>query len=551
MPRPAGSSRTRHPTRRCDVRTPKMLLMAMVAVLAVSLITTLPVTGQDKPRSGGELVFVVPSEPPSYDAHQEETFGVIHPMAPHYSTLLRVDPTDKTGTKPVGDVAESWTISKEGLVYTFKLRKGVKFHDGSEMTSKDVKASYDKIIFPPAGVKPLRKSSYESVEVVEAPDPNTVRFRLKYPESSFLLNLASPWNWIYKADILAKDMHWYEKNVMGTGPFTFVEHVKGSHWVGKKNPNYWDKGKPYLDGYRAIFISASAAQVAAVRGERAHIQFRSFSPPERDSLVQALGPKIAVQESPWDCLNFVTMHHEKKPFDDKRVRRALSLALDRYEGSKALSKVTLVKDVGGVQVPGTPYATSQTELEKLAGYGRDINANRAEARRLLKEAGVPDGFAFTFKNRGIPHPYEYLGIWLIDQWRQIGLNVKQEVIEPASYYSMLKRGDFEVTMDFQCGFIVEPDLDLGRFVSTSDANYGHHKDVVIDDLYRKQARSVDVEERKRLIRQFEKRLLDEEAHVIYTLQWHRIIPHSAKVKGWTITPSHYLNNQLDAVWLAE
>jgi peptide/nickel transport system substrate-binding protein len=527
------------------------LITLVFAILALASALASPSRAQDKPRMGGELVFVVPSEPPSYDAHEEETFGVIHPMAPHYSTLLRVDPNDKTGTKPVGDLAESWTVSKEGLVYTFKLRKGVKFHDGSEMTSKDVKASYEKIIFPPAGVKSLRKSSYETVEVVEAPDPYTVRFRLKYPESSFLLNLSSPWNWIYKADILAKDMHWYEKNVMGTGPFTFVEHVKGSHWVGKKNPNYWDKGKPYLDGYRAIFISASAAQVAAVRGERALIQFRGFSPPERDTLVQALGPKITVQESPWDCLNFVTMHHDKKPFNDKRVRRALSLALDRYEGSKALSKVTLVKDVGGVQVPGTPYATPPAELEKLAGYGRDINANRAEARRLLKEAGVPDGFAFTFKNRGIPHPYEYLGIWLIDQWRQIGLNVKQEVIEPASYFSMLKRGDFEVTMDFQCGFIVEPDLDLGRFVSTSDANYGHHKDVVIDDLYQKQARAVDVEERKRLIRQFEKRLLDEEAHVIYTLQWHRIIPHNSRVKGWTITPSHYLNNQLDAVWLTE
>ncbi len=80
-------------------------------------------------------------------------------------------------------------------------------------------------------------------------------------------------------------MHWYEKNIMGTGPFTFVEHVKGSHWVGKKNPNYWDKGKPYLDGYRALFITSSSAQVAAVRGERAHIQFRGFTPAERDSLV--------------------------------------------------------------------------------------------------------------------------------------------------------------------------------------------------------------------------------------------------------------------------
>ena len=528
--------------------------IASVFVALVLGLTTMcpgPADAQDKPRYGGQLDFVVPSEPPSYDAHAEETFGVIHPIAPHYSLLVRVDPFDKTGTKPVGDLAESWTISKDGLVYTFKLRQGVKFHDGSEMTSKDVKASYDKIIFPPAGVKSLRKESYSSVEVVEAPDPHTVRFRLKYPESSLLLNLASPWNWIYKADILAKDMHWYEKNIMGTGPFLFVEHVKGSHWVGKKNPNYWDKGKPYLDGFRATFMSSSAAQVAAIRGERAQIQFRGFSPPERDQLTAALGNKITVQESPWDCLNFVSMHHEKKPFDDKRVRRALSLALDRYEASQKLSKITIVKDVSGVQVPGTPYATPPAELEKLAGYGHDINANRAEAKRLLREAGVPDGFSFTFKNRGIPHPYEPIAIWLVDQWRQIGLNVKIETIEASAYHPMLKRGDFEVAMDFQCGFIVEPDLDLVRFVTTSDANYGKHKDKAIDELYRKQARAVDVEDRKKLVRQLEKRLLDEEAHVIWTLQWHRIIPHSAKVKGWTITPSHYLNNQLDTVWLTE
>ena len=525
--------------------------LVVVSALLVAAALGAPAFAQEKPRYGGELVFVVPAEPPSYDAHQEETFGVIHPVAPHYSTLMRVDPMDKTGTKPVGDLAQSWTISKDGLVYTFKLHTGVKFHDGSTMTSKDVKASYDKILHPPAGVKSLRASAYESVKSVEAPDPQTVRFTLKWPESSFLLNLASPWNWIYKAEIIEKDPHWYEKNVNGTGPFKFVEHVRGSHWVGKKNPDYWDKGKPYLDGYRAIFISNSAAQVAAIRGERAMIQFRGFSPPERDSLVQALGPKIAVQESPWDCLNFVSMHHEKKPFNDKRVRRAMSLALDRYAGSQALSRITIVKDVGGILVPGTPYATPPAELEKLAGYGHDINANRAEAKRLLKEAGVPDGFSFTFKNRGIPHPYEPVGIWLIDQWRQIGLNVKQEIVEASAYHNMLKRGDFEVAMDFQCGFIVEPDLDLARFVSTSDANYGKHKDTVIDDLYVRQARSTDLEERKKVIRQLEKRLLDDEAHVVYTLQWHRIIPHNSRVHGWTITPSHYLNNQLDTVWLSE
>ena len=505
------------------------------------------------PRNGGELVFPVPSEPPSYDGHREETFGLIHPIAPFYNTLLRVDPNDKTGTKPVASLAESWTVSSDGKTYTFKIRKGVKFHDGSEMTSKDIKASYDKIIFPPAGVGSTRKGQYADVQAVEAPDATTIVFRLKEPSGSFIASLLSPYNFIYKAEILAKDMHWYEKNVMGTGPFTFVEHVKGSHVVGKKNPNYWDKGKPHLDGFRAIFTNSSSAEVAAIRGERAHIQFRGFSPKDRDSLKAALGDKITVQESPWDCILLGAMNHEKKPFDDKRVRRALTLALDRHTGSKALSQIAIVKEVAGVQVPGTPFATPPAELNKLAGYWTDAEKSRAEARRLLKEAGVPEGFSFTFKNRGVPMPYEPLGVWLIDQWRRVGLNVKQEVIEAAAYFGVLRKGDFEVAMDFQCGYIVEPDLDMYKFLSVdkNPANYGRYKDPVLDDLYNKQSRETNPEKRKQIVRQFEKRVLDEETHYFMTLQWHRIIPHSSKVKGWTVTPSHYLNNTLDTVWLTE
>ena len=326
---------------------------ALMAASIVLLLLFSPALAQNQPRSGGELVFMVPSEPPSYDGHKEGTFGVVHPLAPHYSTLLRVDPTDRSGTKVIGDLAETWTISADGLVYTLKLRQGVRFHDGSVMTSRDVKASYDKIVFPPAETSSYRKGQYRVVEAVEAPDASTIRFRLKWPEASFLMTLASPYSWIYKADILAKDIRWYEKNVMGTGPFVFVEHVKGSHWIGKKNPAYWDRGKPYLDGFRALFVSSSAAQVAAIRGERAHIQFRSFSPSERDTLVAALGPKITVQESPWDCSMLLAMNHERKPWDDKRVRRALTLALDRYAGARNLSRIAVVKDVAGI--PGARH----------------------------------------------------------------------------------------------------------------------------------------------------------------------------------------------------
>src|SRR5947209_1181217 len=442
------------------------------ASLVLVLLVARGVDAQERPRYGGELVYVVPTEPASYDAHREGTFALIHPLAPIYSTLLRFDPTDRTGTKVVGDIAESWTIAKDGRTYTFKLRRGVKFHDGSDLTSKDVKATYDKIVNPPADVVSFRKGQYTAIEVVEAPDPTTVVFRLKWPAASLITALASPFNWIYKADILAKDMHWYETHVMGSGAFVFVEHARGAYWAGKKNPNYWDKGKPYLDSYRALVVKDPNAQVAAVRAERAH-----------------------------------------------------------------------------VQVPGTPYATPPAELEKLAGYSRDVAKSRAEAKRLLKEAGVPENFSFSLKNRNVPMPYEPVAIWLVDQWRQIGLQARHDFIESTKWEADLRDGNYEVAVDTQCSYAVDPDLDLYKFQSMgiSGNNYGRYVDKTLDDLYQKQSRALDAEERRKYVRDFEPRLLDEEAHYAYTLQWHRIIPHSAKLRGWTVPPRHFVNNQLDGV----
>jgi len=509
--------------------------------------------GVSSPRSGGELVFVVGSEPPSYDAHREETFGLIHPVAPFYSLLVRIDPTDPKGVKIVGDVAESWTRSPDQLTYTFKIRKGITFHGGRPLTARDVKASYEHIMFPPDGVASSRKGAYVAFESVSAPDDRTLVFKLKWPSASALPLLASPWNFIYSAEKLKQDPHWYETNIDGTGPFVFVEHVKGSHLIGRKNRKYFQKGLPYLDGFKAAFVKSPSAQIAAIRSERAATQFRSITPGERDQLKRALGDKIRFQESSWDCTNWIALNHEHKPFDDSRVRRALTLAIDRYEMSRALSKITIVRDIAGVLVPGTEYATPPAELEKLAGYGRDIEKSRAEARRLLREAGVPEGFAFKLKNRGIAHPYEPVGVFLIDQWRKIGLSVTQEVIEPAAYFTTIRGGDFDVAVDFQCGYLVEPDLDLYKFqsVSISDANYARYADPVLDELYQKQSRALDRTARIRFVRAFEKRLVDEEAHYLPTLQWHRIVAHLWKLRGWYVTPSHYVNHQLDTVWLTE
>ncbi len=209
--------------------------------------------------------------------------------------------------------------------------------------------------------------------------------------------------------------------------------------------------------------------------------------------------------------------------------------------------------MGGVLRPGSEFAATEAELTKLAGYGKDIKASRKEARRLLKEAGIPDGYEFTFKNRDLPMPYESMGIWLIDQWRFIGLNVTHKIQEKGPFFSDRKKGKFQTTMDWECGFMDEPDLQLFKFLShgKSGANYSRFIDTTLDSLYEKQGRATSKKERRKLIRTFEKRVLDEKVYTFPTLWWYKINPHWAKVKGWKQLPSHYLNQDLRDVWLSE
>jgi peptide/nickel transport system substrate-binding protein len=502
-------------------------------------------SAQEKPQYGG---IFVSQEPPSYDGHREETIGLTHTVSPHYSLLLKFDP--ENFPKVVGDLAESWSISADHKTYTFKIRKGVKFHDGSILTARDIKASYDKIIFPPPGVVSIRQGHYLVVEKVEAPDDPTVVFRLKRPSASFLATLASPFNYIYKADILAKDPKWYEKNIMGTGPFRFVEHVAGSHWVGKRNEDYFIKGRPYLDGYRSIHIKDDAARVAAIRAGRVTGSFTYNPPSQRDDLVRALGDKIKVEEISSSSGILAIINCEKKPFNDPRLRRAMTLAFDRWEGSKILYRISNTKEVGGLFRPGSEFAMNEAELTRLAGFSKDIGASRKEARRLLREAGIPEGFSFELKNRAVT--YEKEAIWFMDQWRQVGLNATQKILETGVHYKDMRSGNFQVLVYSIHDYMDEPDIQLARFISSdkSQNNYSRYVDRVLDDLYEKQSQAMDPVERKKLCRQFQIRVLDEMAYVCLAPWRHRIVPYYAKVKGWKALPSHYLNWDLTDVWLS-
>lgn len=526
--------------------------LTAAVVLAVGFLAA-PTPAQQQPRRGGTLVYISTSQPPSFDGHRETTFAMLHPVKPHYNYLVKFD--TQNYPKVVGDLAESWTASRDGLTYTFKLRSGVRWHDGSMLTSRDLKATYDKIIFPKEdqGVISIRKAMYHMVREVEAPDPQTVVFRLKFAAPGFVEKLASPFNFVYKADLLERDPRFYERNVMGTGPFRFVEYVRGSHWVGRRFEEYWDRGKPYLDGYRVLFIASRSAMLAALKSGQALVEFRGVSPAERDDIVGAVGDRVMVQSSPWQCNNTVAINTKKAPFTDARVRRALTMAIDRWGGSQALSRIAFVQPVGAMMRPGGEYDMSQADLQRLAGYGRNIAQARQQARQLLREAGVPEGFSFTLKNRDISMPYEAVGVYLVDQWRQIGLNVRHEQQESGRYFADLRAGNYDLSVDFACDFIDDPDVQLQKFLSSdvSDLNYGGYVDRTLDGLYFRIGRTADKAERTRLVHQFERRALDEQAYVIYVLWWQRIIPHWRTLRGYKTTTNHYVEPDLAEYWLAE
>jgi len=304
---------------------------------AILLSIGLPAVATETPKRGGVLTYLIPADaPPSFDGHREATFATIHAVAPFYSVLVRANPENPASTTDfVCDVCtEIPEPADGGRTYAFPIREDVRFEDGSALTAHDVAASWNRIVDPPEGVISARRGYYSMIDKIEAADPKIVIFRLKFATAAFLPALADRYAFIYKKELLDRDPRWFEKNIMGSGPFRFKEYQLAQSISGVRNPDYYHQGLPYLDGFTGIFADKQATRVAAIKGDRAAIEFRGFPPSTRDELVAALGDQLTVQESDWNCGNLITPNHKRKPFDDVRVRRALTLAIDRWRGRR-------------------------------------------------------------------------------------------------------------------------------------------------------------------------------------------------------------------------
>ena len=518
-----------------------------------------------EPKSGGVLNFVVGSKIPSYDGHAETTFGMIHPIRPFYSLLFRINPDnpqspiDFTCDVCEGKVALEGDEGMGGKQYTYSIRKNVVFHDGTPLTAHDVVATFQKIIFPKDGVRSSRKAFFKMVESVTATDDFTVQFKLKYPAGAFVGAVGMPFNFIYaKKDIERKDpkgvdpiygSKWHQKNINGTGAFSFVQHQPGAFVEGKKWAKYHHAGKPYLDGFKAISAPQMSKRVQAIRGDRASIEFRGFPPKQRDTLINALGAdKVTVQTSDWNCSLLYTLNESQGQFQDFRLRRALNLAVDRWSAQKSLSQIAIVKTAAGIVFPSHPLAISKEDLEKLDGFRPDMKANLAEAKQLLADAGKSK-LKFTLINRASDQPYRYIGTWLIGEWKKLGATVKQQVVPTPQWFDALRNKEkFEAITDANCQSIVNPLIDVSKYLPGAPNNRSYYKDDEITAVYDKLSQAATLAEQRKLVRQYESMIING-AHAGLTLWWNKINPHRSYVKGWKIAPSHYLNQHLDQVWL--
>jgi peptide/nickel transport system substrate-binding protein len=526
---------------------------ALALVLGLSLCTLPWALAADKaqsaakPQQGGVLRVALAGDPPSLDMHQEQTFMVTIPLSPVYNSLVMFDPHNYP--KVIGDLAQSWTVSPEGLTYTFTLHQGVLFHDGSPLTSADVKASWDKIVFPSEGVVSPRRSFYQPVKSIEAPDATTVVFHLSYPSASFLSMLAHPANFIYAKKYLDQDVNYYKSHAIGSGPFTLKQYVRGSSLELERNPNYWKKGLPYLQGAKYFIVRDDSARAKSIRSDRTDVEFRSFNPAEAEAIKNQLGERVVVahpgQPGHWG----VAVNVEKKPFNDERVRKALTLAIDRYDMARTIGPLTGLDTVGGLIPPGSEWALSPEELQQLPGFSKDHEASIKEAKRLLAEAGYPNGLQTVLTNRAVKLPYIDLGVYLISAWKKIGVEAEHKLEESATWSQSRRSRDFELLVDpYGSSAVFDPDELLVKFTTGSSPNWGRFSEPAADKRFEQQKVERDEAKRVQYAKDMQREVL-QKAWWIPGLWWTRLEVRTARIQNYEPMPSHWLNRRLEDVWL--
>ena len=499
---------------------------ALLLVVAFSL----PAPAQ-APKSGGILHIHPLTAPPSLSPHEESTIATVQQVSACYSNLVYFDPVKRQESldSVIPELAERWSWQDNYRNLVFLLRKDVKWHDGKPFTSKDVKYTFDMVRGAPDATAKLRinprKLWYENIEAIEAPDPLTIVFRLKRPQPSLLLLLASGYSPIYPAHVPEPEL---KTKCVGTGPFKLKEYKPGESVEYVRNPDYFVKGRPYLDGVKWIYIKDRSTQIAALQGGQLDVAGSGWNKANAEAAKKGKAELIVV-ENDSNVNDNVLVNFKKAPVNDPRVRKAINLALDRkaYLVGPRLGAATF----GGAMQPRPTgiWGLPQAEVGKLAGMG-DAAKQKAEAKKLLAEAGysAANPMKLTVSTRALAI-YVDTASWMVDQLRQVGIEAVLEQIETGVWHPKMTRLDFQVALNLTGTAVDDPDaMYFENYRCGSQRNFSGYCSEDIDRLMVEQSQTLDRAKRLALVNEIDRKLQAEGARPIlgwgkqYAVFWPRV-----------------------------
>lgn len=504
----------------------KTLRMSFTVLLAGALFTTVgcssssntasPTPDKDTAaavKKGGTLNLSLDADPPKLDPSFSTALVDRMVFQSIYDKLVDLD--DKGNIVPM--LAEKWDVSPDQKSYTFTLREGVKFHDGTDFNAEAVKFNLDRYMDKAS----TRRNELQAVDTITVTDPKTIKIDLKQPFAPFLSVLTDRAGMMSSPDAVKKYGDDYLNHPVGTGPFVYKERVKGSTLTVEKNPNYWQKGLPNLDKVVYKIINDSNQALNNLKAGQVDIT-NVF--PTKEIPNFANDAKLSVVNEPGQGFQGIHVNASKAPFDNKELRNAVDLMIDR----DAIVKVVLNNAGKPAHSPYAPTHFAYGDTDKYEAPNVD------KAKELLKKAGKPDGFDFTLKI-GTSPTNQQLGQMIQNMLKPAGINVTLEKVEFGTLLEQSKNGNYEAV---QLGWSGRPDPDQNIYdwdVTGGAQNYSRYSNKEVDTLLQGARVEGDTAKRKDLYEKAMKILNDEDPYV-YLYHSNNVFGVSKSVKGFTYVP---------------
>jgi peptide/nickel transport system substrate-binding protein len=520
---------------------------ATVAPLLLALTLAQPALAQ---QAGGVLRIGHFDSPASMSMLEESTLAVNRPMMGVFNNLVifRQDEPQNTLDSIVPELATGWSWSEDGTELTFPLRQGVKWHDGKPFTAADVRCTIDLLQGRAAEklrINP-RKSWFDNVAEVTTNGDYEVTFHLKRPQPSLLAMLATGWTPIYPCHISPAQMR---LRPIGTGPFKFVEFKPNEIIRVARNPDYWKPGRPYLDGIEHRIIKDVSTRLLSFVAGKEDVYFGVTMPQLKDIKGQ-IPQAICDMVTPNVARNLL-VNRDVPPFNNPELRRAMSLSLDRQ------TFVDIIADgqgsIGGVMQPppegvwGMPGYAFKT----LPGYDPDVAASRAKARKIMEKLGYgpTNRLSVTVTTRNLA-PYRDPAVILIDQLKEIYIDGILDAIDTTQWYPTLMRKDYKVALNVTETAVDDPDVAFyENYKCGALRNYTGYCNPEIDKLIDRQSAEADMQKRRKLVWEIERKLIEDDARPI--LFYTRVANcREPRVKGLTTMVNSIYNSwRFEDLWL--